>query len=232
MRLDKYLSNAGIGTRKQVKQIIKDGHVVVDSKIVLDYSSEVNFHSKIYVNDKLVNFKEYYYVLLNKPKGYISATYDNYHKVVLDLIPEFKIYNLAPVGRLDIDTTGVLLLTNNGTLSHALLSPKKHVNKEYLAEVNHPLVPTLIDEFKNGITLDDGYKCLPAELKIIDNFHAKITINEGKFHQIKRMFKTFDYEVIELQRTKFDELTCDGLKIGEYRELTESEISNLLIKLK
>ena len=147
---------------------------------------------------------------------------------MLDLIPEYKKYKVAPVGRLDIDTTGVMLLTNNGSLSHILLSPKRHVDKTYLAEVNHKLDESLINNFKDGIILDDGYKCLPSTLKIVDDFRALLTIHEGKFHQVKRMFQAFGYEVISLDRISFANLTYDGLKQGEYRELTEEEIKYLL----
>lgn len=228
MRLDRYLANAGIGTRKEVKKLIKEKHVKIDNNFVTDSSFTVDFNTQVYLDEKLVDYKEFYYVLLNKPKGYISATYDDYHQVVLDLIPEYKKYKIAPVGRLDIDTTGVMLLTNNGSLSHLLLSPKRHVDKTYVAEVNHPLETSLVEKFKDGITIDDGYKCLPSTLKIIDNFHAKLTIHEGKFHQVKRMFQAFGYEVLSLDRVSFANLTYFGLKPGEYRELTEEETQNLL----
>ena len=214
MRLDRYLANAGIGTRKEVKKLIKEKHVKIDDVFITDYDFNVDFNTHVYLDNNLVNFKEFYYVLLNKPKGYISATYDDYHQVVLDLIPEYKKYKVAPVGRLDIDTTGVMLLTNNGFLSHILLSPKRHVDKTYLAEVNHKLDESLINNFKEGI--------------IIDDYHAKLTIHEGKFHQVKRMFQAFGYEVISLDRISFANLTYANLKQGEYRELTEAEIKYLL----
>lgn len=228
MRLDRYLANAGIGTRKEVKKLIREKHVKIDNVFITDYSFNVDFNTHVYLDEKLVDYKEFYYVLLNKPKGYISATYDDYHQVVLDLIPEYKKYKVAPVGRLDIDTTGVMLLTNNGSLAHLLLSPKRHVDKTYLAEVNHKLDESLINNFKAGIILDDGYKCLPSTLKIVDDFRALLTIHEGKFHQVKRMFLVFGYEVISLDRISFANLTYDGLKQGEYRELTEEEIKYLL----
>lgn len=232
MRLDRYLSNAGIGTRKEVKKLIKDGKVSVGDLIIKESDYQVTFNSKVHVLNQLINYKEYYYLLLNKPKGYISATEDNYHKVVLDLVEDYKKYHIAPVGRLDIDTTGVMLLTNHGSLAHSLLSPKSHVSKTYVAEVNHPLSKDLIGLFSTGVTLNDGYKCLPAQLKIIDNLHAELTIHEGKFHQVKRMFLTFGYEVINLERTKFDDLTCKGLSQGEYRELNDEEITHLLNHIK
>lgn len=228
MRLDKYLANAGIGTRKEVKSLIRDKRITVDGQIVKIYDYDVNFSSVVALDGNKINYKEFYYILLNKPKGYISATQDNFHPVVLDLIPEYKKFNVAPVGRLDIDTTGVMLLTNHGSLAHVLLSPKNHIDKTYLAEVNHPLNDSLILEFEKGVTLDDGYVSLPAKLEIIDQFHAKITIHEGKFHQVKRMFKAFGYEVINLERTSFGFLSCDNLKLGEYRELSDEETSILL----
>jgi len=232
MRLDRYLANAGLGTRKEVKKLIRDGRIRIDTEIAKDFSRQVDFNNAIFLDNQRINYKEFYYILLNKPQGYISATYDDVHKVVLNLMPDFAKYKIAPVGRLDIDTTGVMLLTNNGDLAHSLLSPKKHVSKEYLAEVNHPLKEDLIPLFAEGVTLEDNYKCMPAKLEFIDNFHAKLTINEGKFHQVKRMFKAYGYEVITLERTKFDFLTVGNLKPGEYRELSSDEIERLLQRLK
>lgn len=232
MRLDRYLANAGVGTRKEVKQLIKSKVVTVNNTIITNADYNVDFSMTIVVNNQVIDYKEFYYLLLNKPKGYISATYDDYHQVVLDLLPEYKKYKVAPVGRLDIDTTGVLLLTNHGSLAHALISPKSHVNKTYVAEVNHQLSKDLIEKFQQGVELDDGYKCLPADLEIIDEFHAKLTIHEGKFHQVKRMFQTFGYEVINLNRVSFDILTYNGLKLGEYRELTDEEIAHLTALIK
>ena len=232
MRLDKYLANAGLGTRKEVKQFIKSGRVKVDANVIKDTDFYVDFNSNIFLDNVKINYKEFYYLLLNKPKGYISATADDYHNVVVDLLPEYKKYGIAPVGRLDIDTTGVVLLTNHGALAHALLSPKRHVDKSYVAEVNHKLEQSLVNKFNEGITLEDGYTCLPAVLEILDETHAKLTIHEGKFHQVKRMFKMFGYEVIHLDRVSFDILTYDSLSLGEYRELTNEEVSHLLSFIK
>ncbi|MCH5171395.1 MAG: rRNA pseudouridine synthase [Erysipelotrichales bacterium] len=232
MRLDRYLANAGLGTRKEVKQLIKTGRIKVNGTLVKESDFYVDFNSNISIDDKKIEYKEFYYLLLNKPKGYISATADDYHEVVVDLLPEYKKYGIAPVGRLDLDTTGVMLLTNHGALAHALLSPKKHVDKTYVAEVNHKLESSLIDKFNKGIVLDDGYTCLPATLEILDETHAKLTIHEGKFHQVKRMFKSFGYEVINLDRLSFDILTHDTLAVGEYRELTNEEVNHLLSYIK
>lgn len=232
MRLDRYLANAGLGTRKEVKQFIKNGRVKVNNNIIKETDFYVDFNSDISLDNNKIEYKEFYYLLLNKPKGYISATADDYHDVVVDLLPEYKKYGIAPVGRLDIDTTGVMLLTNHGALAHALLSPKRHVDKSYIAEVNHKLEQSLIEKFKNGITLEDGYTCLPAILEILDDTHAKLTIHEGKFHQVKRMFKMFGYEVINLDRVSFDILTYDSLNLGEYRELTNEEVCHLLSFIK
>ncbi|MCH5180583.1 MAG: rRNA pseudouridine synthase [Erysipelotrichales bacterium] len=232
MRLDRYLANAGVGTRKEVKQLIKSGRIKVNDTLVRESDFYVDFSSNISLDDKKIDYKEFYYLLLNKPKGYISATADDYHEVVVDLLPEYKKYGIAPVGRLDLDTTGVMLLTNHGALAHALLSPKKHVDKTYIAEVNHKLDVSLVNKFNEGITLEDGYTCLPAKLEILDDTHAKLTIHEGKFHQVKRMFKIFGYEVINLDRQSFDILTHDSLAIGEYRELTTEEVEHLLSYIK
>ena len=164
--------------------------------------------------------------MLNKPKGYLSATEDYYEQTVLDLLPEYRHIDLFPVGRLDKDTTGLLLITNDGTLAHDLISPKKHVDKVYIATLDKELDLKIKDEFEHGIILDDELT-LPASLEKIEDNIAKVTIHQGKYHQIKRMFEYFGYKVVELDRIKFSFLTYDGLKIGEYRELSKEEIERL-----
>ena len=227
MRLDKFLANSGVGTRSEVKRLIKNKRVKVNSEIVRSDSFNVNESKDIVLFDDLeVKYKEFYYILLNKPQGYVSAVIDNVYPPVTDLLPEYGFAKLFPVGRLDVDTTGVLLLTNDGELAHKLISPKYHVDKVYEVEVHKKITGNLREFFKKGIELD-GEITLPADLEIVDNTHAELTLHQGKFHQVKRMFKKFDYEVVKLNRKAFAFLTVDGLKLGEYRELTLEEENKL-----
>ena len=223
MRLDKFLANSGVGTRSEVKRFIKDKRVKVNGEIVRSDSFNVSeSQDKVLFDDLKVIYKEFYYILLNKPQGYVSAVIDNVYPPVTDLMPEYKFAKLFPVGRLDVDTTGALLLTNDGELAHKLISPKYHVDKVYAVEVDKKLDPKLIDAFKNGIELD-GELTMPADLVIINDKKAELTLHQGKFHQVKRMFKRFDYDVITLERKAFAFLTVEHLKQGEYRELAPKE---------
>lgn len=227
MRLDKFLSNNGFGSRKEVKLLIKKKRVSINGSFNVKSDDYINpLEDKIIVDDIEVNYQKNYYFLLNKPKGYISATEDNFQKTVLDLLPDYSYLNLFPVGRLDKDTTGVLLITTDGQLSHRLLSPKYHVEKIYIATVDKPLEKSLIEEFKKGIIMD-GDLTLPAGLEIIDEFTARVTLHQGKYHQVKRTFEHFGYKVLVLHREKFSFLTINGLKEGEFRSLSEEEINKL-----
>jgi 16S rRNA pseudouridine516 synthase len=227
MRLDKLLANSGIGTRSEVKHLIRDKRVKVNGEIVKSDSFNVDVENdKVLFDDLEVKYKEFYYILLNKPQGYVSAVIDNFYPPVTDLLPEYKFANLFPVGRLDVDTTGALLLTNDGELAHKLISPKYHVSKTYEVEVNKKLDPKLRDDFSKGIELD-GELTLPAELLILSDKKAILTLYQGKFHQVKRMFKKFGYNVLSLNRKSFAFLTINDLKIGEYRELTPEEENHL-----
>lgn len=227
MRLDKFLANSGLGTRKEVKQFIKQGRISVNGISKVKDSDSIDTEiDKICFDDELIYYQEFYYVMMNKPKGYLSATEDNYQKTVLDLIPEYDFAKLFPIGRLDKDTTGLLLLTNDGVLAHQLISPKKHVDKVYIATLDKPLDMKIKEEFENGIKLDDELT-LPAKIEKIDEFIAKVTLHQGKYHQVKRMFEYFGYKVIELDRIKFAFLTLDGLDVGEYRELLDEEVAKL-----
>ncbi len=228
MRLDKYLANSGVGTRSVVKRLIKDKRVKVNGEIVRSDSFNVDETKDVVLFDDLeVKYKEFYYILLNKPQGYVSAVIDNVYPPVTDLLPEYRFANLFPVGRLDVDTTGALLLTNNGDLAHKLISPKYHVDKVYEVAVDKKIPENLVEIFKKGIDLD-GELTLPADLKIIDNFHAELTLHQGKFHQVKRMFKKFDINVVTLNRKVFAGLSVENLALGEYRELTSDEEKHLL----
>lgn len=227
MRLDKFLSNNGFGTRKEVKDLIKKGYVSVNDndKIKFDQSIDPTVDI-IKVDDEIIEYKENYYFLMNKPKGYISATEDYKQDTVLDLIPEYAYLHLFPVGRLDKDTTGALILTTDGELTHRLISPKYHVDKIYYVEVDKILDPSIKDKFEHGLKLD-GEELLPSKFEYLDEHHARVTLHQGKYHQVKRMFEYFGYTVINLHRETFAFLTLEGIEEGNYRELTDEEISKL-----
>ncbi|SKC75977.1 ribosomal small subunit pseudouridine synthase A [Maledivibacter halophilus] len=233
MRLDKILGNMGYGSRKDLKKIIRQGAVKVDGEIIRKNSIHVNpYESIIEINGEKIEYRKYVYIMMNKPQGVISATYDNIHKTVIDLLDEkYLPFNIFPMGRLDIDTEGLLIITNDGKLAHEILSPKKHITKTYYANIKGFVDEEDIKAFKKGIILDDGYKTLPAELKIIeggDVSTVELTIYEGKFHQVKRMFKSRNKKVIYLKRIAMGKLKLDGkLDLGEYKELNDEELEVL-----
>ena len=227
MRLDRYLANSGLGTRSEVKVLIRKGKVKVDDKIAKTGSLIISeTENKIYVNDELVEYREFYYVLLNKPEGYVSAVEDNVYPPVTDLVSEYNFAKIFPVGRLDVDTTGTLLLTNNGTLCHKLLAPKYHLDKTYSVETDGIIKKEMVKAFKEGIMLD-GELTLPGELVILEDKKAELTIHQGKFHQVKRMFKHFGLNVTKLDRKTFAFLNHEDLELGEYRELSVKEVKQL-----
>jgi 16S rRNA pseudouridine516 synthase len=230
MRIDKLLANSGFGTRTEVKKLLKSGVVLVDGKMIKDGSGHVDPESSsVSVAGEDLVYKEFVYYMMNKPQGYISATEDKYLKTVLDLLaPEDIAKGLFPAGRLDRDTEGFLLLTNDGQLAHQLLSPKKHVPKTYFACIDGEVTADDIETFKLGVTLEDGYETKPADLVILKSgleSEIRMTISEGKFHQVKRMFEAVGKKVVFLKRISMGKLQLDvSLKLGEYRELTENEI--------
>ena len=235
MRLDKFLANSGIGTRKEVKELLKKRLIKVNDEIVKDGKIHVNENEDtVKYKDEIISYKKFVYIMLNKPNGVISATEDKVHKTVIDLLgDEYRTFEVFPVGRLDIDTEGLLLLTNDGVLSHNLLSPNKHVDKKYYVELEKLLTKMDIDKLENGVELKD-FTTKDAKVEIIENgeesdkIRVYITISEGKFHQVKRMFKAVGNEVKYLKRVKMGTLSLDeNLKLGEYRELTEDELTKL-----
>jgi len=231
-RLDKVLANMGLGTRKEVKALVKQKLIEVDGVVATDPGMHVIPEEQtILVEGEPLNYKRWIYVMLNKPPGVISATEDPRHETVVDLLPIEWADKVHPVGRLDIDTEGLLLLTNDGQLSHSLLSPKKKVDKEYYAKIRGQVTQNHIDEFAKGVTLDDGYHTMPAKLEILssgEESEIKVTIMEGKFHQVKRMFAAFGLEVTYLKRLRMGTLVLDeSLELGDYRELTEEELAGL-----
>lgn len=233
-RLDKVLSNLGYGSRKEIKAMVKKGIVQVDGKIVKDNGMQIEPEkAKILVNGEEVLYRKYVYLMMNKPAGVVSATFDNYDETVIDLLyPEHQVFDPFPVGRLDKDTVGLLLITNDGELNHKLISPKWHVDKVYYAEIDKPVDEKDVKAFEVGVVLDDGYKCMSAKLEILeateDGSEVYVTIQEGKYHQVKRMFEAQGKKVIYLRRIKFGNLDLDeSLQEGEYRELTEEELGML-----
>lgn len=234
MRLDKVLSNSGYGTRKEVKQLVKKGAVSVDGEVARDGGMHVDPENcTIEVNGELLNYRRFVYVMMNKPCGIVSATWDDKYATVVDILPDrFKHFNLFPVGRLDIDTEGLILLTNDGKLAHELLSPRKHVAKRYYALVDGTVTSENIMEFRESIVLEDGYRTLPADLSIIKTgklSEVELVLYEGKFHQVKRMFQALGKKVKYLKRIEMGGLGLDeGLKPGECRELTEDEVKRLM----
>lgn len=235
MRIDKLLSNMGRGSRTEVKEAIKYGWVKVNGKTIKSAKDKVDVElDEILYQGQPIQYQAFTYLMLHKPDGVISATEDTRHKTVIDLLePPFNKMGLFPVGRLDIDTEGLLLLTNDGELSHKLLSPKKHVCKKYYARIDGIVDESDIEAFKNRITLDDGYQCLPSELSILSIKGAfseiEVVIYEGKFHQVKRMFEAVGKSVVYLKRMEMGSLKLDALlPLGSYRPLTEEEL--LLLK--
>ena len=227
MRLDKFLANSGIGSRSEVKNYIRKGRIKVDGEIAKSSSLIIDENiNKISVDDEIIDYHEFYYVLINKPKGYVSAVTDNVYPPVTDLVTEYQFAKLFPVGRLDVDTTGTLLLTNDGKLCHRLLSPKYHVDKTYHVITDYDIKEEMIKDFEEGIILD-GELTLPAKLTILGKREAELTIHQGKFHQVKRMFLEYSLKVMELDRKSFAFLNHEDLEIGEYRELNKDEVQKL-----
>ncbi len=232
-RLDKVLSNFGFGSRTEIKSAVKNGLVIVDGKIVNDSGLHVDPNENVIeMNGIRLNYRKFIYLMMNKPKGVISATTDTRQKTVFDILPEqYKCFELFPAGRLDIDTEGLVLMTNDGQLAHEILSPKKHVPKQYFAHVLGRVTVEDIDAFRNGVILDDGYETLPAQLEILKSdeiSEINLTIVEGKFHQVKRMFEAVDKKVIYLKRMSMGRLKLDeSLKLGECKELDQDDVQLL-----
>lgn len=235
MRIDKMLANLGFGSRKEVKQLLKSGAVKLNDMVVKDSKQQVDPERDVVtLNGEIVEYRQYIYLMMNKPQGVISATEDTNDETVIDLLAvEDQVFEPFPVGRLDKDTEGLLLITNDGQLAHRLLSPKKHVPKMYYALIDGRVTDDDVKAFKNGVMLDDGYLTKPGELVILktgEMSEIELTITEGKFHQVKRMFQAVGKRVVYLKRMTMGPLRLDeDLELGEYRELTEEEIEQLLM---
>lgn len=237
MRLDKFLSQTGFGSRKEAKALLKKKVVAVNGELAKEGKQSIDVEKdRISVQGKIITYQEYYYYMLNKPQGVISATEDKSQRTVLDLFKkEDYRMDLFPVGRLDKDTVGLLLITNDGALAHELLSPKKHVDKTYIAKIEGKVTNEDVQIFALGMQLANQEQCLPAQLTILNSEHLpetqtliSLVIQEGKFHQVKRMFEAVNKKVVALKRIKMGPLQLDEtLKKGQYRSLTNHEIALL-----
>lgn len=239
MRLDKFLVACAVGSRAEVKNLLKAGRVTVNGKKEKSAKLQINEErDEIRFDGQVLEYEEFVYYIMNKPKGVISATEDSKHRTVLDLLDDLaRTKEVFPVGRLDIDTHGLLLLTNDGQLAHALLSPKRHVDKTYLAQVKGIMSQEDVETFAKGIPLKD-FTCQPAKLEILsvdsgkDESQVRVTIAEGKFHQVKRMVSHCGKEVVDLQRLTMGTLALDeNLERGEWRRLTKEELEVLLASI-
>lgn len=232
-RLDKVLAHLGLGTRKEVRALVRSGAVAVDGAPATDPGLHVDpVQSRIEVQGRPVDYQRHLYLMLNKPGGVVSATEDRRDRIVLDLLPaDLRRPGLFPVGRLDRDTEGLLLLTDDGELAHRLLAPKKHVDKTYLARVEGVVTPADIEAFAAGVMLEDGYRTLPARLRPLrvgPESEAEVTVQEGKFHQVKRMFEAVGKRVVYLKRLRMGPLDLDpSLRPGEARPLRTEEVRAL-----
>jgi len=229
MRLDKFLCELNIGSRSQVKDYIRKGLVTVNSLPAAKPEQQIDEHKdRITFQGKHLIYQPFVYYMLNKPAGVVSATQDNTGKTVLDLITSDRKKDLFPVGRLDKDTEGLLLLTNDGELAHKLLSPKKHVDKTYLVGIEKPLSREQVTALEQGVDIGEKRLTLPARVELLSEKQIILTIHEGKFHQVKRMLQAVDNRVLTLKRLSFGPLSLDEkLSLGEYRELTEQEVVSL-----
>lgn len=232
IRLDKYLADMGVGTRSEVKKYVKQGKISVDGQVVksADIKIDIERQSVMY-QGQLVGYEEFEYYMLHKPAGVVSATTDAKDKTVIDLITDKKRKDLFPVGRLDKDTEGLLLITNDGDMAHRLLAPKKHVDKVYYAKIDGRVTEEDVIAFREGVSIGQGEVAKPAKLEILkadEISEIYVTIQEGKFHQVKRMFHTIGKEVLYLKRLSMGSLVLDeSLPLGAYRKLTREELEDL-----
>lgn len=229
-RLDKIIANQTEYSRKQVKELVRQKRILVNEKIVLKSDIKIDSNKdKIKIDGIEIKIRNYIYLMLNKPKGYISATEDRSMQTVLELVPkEYQHRDLFPAGRLDKDTTGLMLITDDGEFAHNILSPKKHVKKTYNVEIDLPMTKEMVEGFKKGVMLNDG-ECKTANLEITGTNTGIVTLIEGRYHQIKRMFGCYGAKVVELERIGMGRFFLPkDLKIGECREFTEEELKDII----
>lgn len=236
MRLDKYLSNQGLGTRKEVKKYIENGNVSLNGEVIFNYKKKVDLdRDQIHLENMDSISKDYLYIMMNKPKGYISARKGYKKKTVIDLLDDkLKEMDLSPAGRLDIDTEGFVFLTNDGKLLQDIISPESKVTKKYYARVDKELEEADIKKFQEGIyIMEENYRCLPADLEIISPFECYVYLHEGRYHQVKRMLAACGKNVTYLKRLAIGPIKLDeNLKSGDYRLLSEIELKRLKKKIK
>ena len=233
-RLDKILSEAGVAGRKELKDMIRMGRVQVNGIAVTKADQKFDeTQVTITVDGEVVDTEKYVYYMLHKPEGVVTATEDGEHKTVLDLFPEaLQKRGLFPVGRLDKDTTGLLILTNDGDYAHRIISPKTHVSKRYMAQTDGIADAADAAAFAEGIVLRDGTACLPAGLEVTGTDICYVTLLEGKYHQVKRMLASRGKPVVKLHRCSIGALSLDeSLRAGEFRRMTAEEVENSLVKL-
>ena len=241
MRIDKYLADCGLGTRSEVKKYIKSKQITVNGEVVGKPEQKIDENCDVVCyKDQQVTYEKYVYFLFHKPAGCVTAKQDNVHKTVMEYFPEeIRAKDIAPVGRLDLETEGLLLFTNDGPLTHHLLSPTHHVPKTYYAILDKEVPESAVEAFQKGVDIGDDKLTLPAELVILPVmvneegytvYSAELTIHEGRFHQVKRMFETVGCTVTYLKRLSMGSLELDNLQVGEYRKLTEDEVKNLQIE--
>lgn len=225
MRLDKFIADCGRGTRSQIREMIKKGRVSADGETLKDPSFKVKKDTKVCLDGKELTYSEFFYLMMNKPSGVISAVCDKKYKTVTDLLsPEYKSRSPFPVGRLDIDTEGLLIITNDGDFAHRITSPSHRVDKTYFVKTDSIIPKEAASLFSEGVYIQGGYKTLPAAFKATAPNEAYLTIHEGKFHQVKLMFEAVGTKVTYLKRIKIGNLCLDpDLLPGEYRPFLPSE---------
>lgn len=228
-RLDKVIGSQTEYSRKDIKELVRKKRVMVNNEIVLKSDIKIDPNTDIIsIDNKEIKVKEYIYLMLNKPKGYVSATEDKNDKTVLDLVPqEYRHRDLFPAGRLDKDTTGLMIITDDGTFAHNILSPGKHISKTYNVTIDIPMTEEMVQGFKDGVMLIDG-ECKTASLEITGTHTGIVILTEGRYHQIKRMFGCYKAKVIELERIAMGNFyLLEDLKLGECREFTENELKKV-----
>ncbi len=229
MKIVKFLEITTGQNKKNCEQMIKNQRVKINNVVISKINTTIKeLKDEIFLDNQLLEYEEYLYLMMNKRAGYVCATTDNFQKTIFEDLHEYQNRDLRIVGRLDKDTEGLLLITNDGALIHHLTSPKHNIDKTYYVEFTGKYCENIEEKFLSGITLDDGYKCLPAIIKKLDEKSCEITIQEGKFHQIKRMCADCGMQVTYLKRLAIGDVKLDEtLKIGKYRKLTKEEINQL-----
>ena len=225
IRIDKYLCDMSIGSRSEIKEYIRKKLITVDGVVVTDPGMKISEDSAVTFKGEPLQYKQFRYYMLNKPQGVVSATKDNIDTTVMDLLKDVNIRDMFPVGRLDKDTEGLLIITNDGELSHRLLSPRSHVDKCYLVQLMHSITADDIKSLSKGVDIGDDTLTLPAKVEAIAADRIYLTITEGRYHQVKRMLEAVGNKVVFLKRVSFGPLELDSdLAPGQYRELDDSEI--------